>query len=74
MDSEVRKKIKRLSALEKRLAELKQPRARQRIEREIEQLLGFQHDRRGVARCRRDGCDFQSWGWGLQAHYWETGH
>jgi hypothetical protein len=74
MKPKVHKKLERLFALQKQLAQLKQPRARQRIEREIEQLLGFQHDRRGVARCRRDGCDFQSWGLGLTEHYWETGH
>jgi hypothetical protein len=74
MDPEVRKKLQRLSSLEKRLAQLKQRRARQRIEREIEQLLGVEPDRRGLAHCRRDGCDFESWGLGLAEHYQETGH
>jgi hypothetical protein len=36
MDAELHQKLKRLSALVKRLAQLTQRRARQRIEREIE--------------------------------------
>jgi hypothetical protein len=75
MDPEVHKKLKRLSALEKR-----------RLEREIAQIFGYDDDEpsdeqeatpvtpRNGRTCRRPGCDFRGWGRAFSRHYREPGH